>query len=475
LYHCSSAGKSLKVIKIFTTGVKELDEFLKGSLEPSSMIVIAGHPGAGKTTLASKICYENALRGHKCLYASFQEDKEKLFRHMKSFGIDFELLETRGLIKHIHLPITTNIDDAVEAVNSAITSGNFQVIVVDSINALLQAASDDAARRAWLQNYFYQLSRLINGLVVLVAEIALGEEQVGPRSIEFIADAVLILRHEIENNLLVRKLEIRKARGTALNIARIPFSITERRGIELYPPPIIEKIPGLGAKVDIVCKALKNIIGDVFKGEIIYIAYPPDIRPVLHLPLLIGIAVANNLKIQLISYLYPPDSIKFIISDALETAGLDELTAKKAVKKYVTVSSLNPFAYGIEELAIREISLIRRDAGIVAFHGTELFAGIMEKDLDKYIRALYNELNYLRKTGKVIVRYGRVLYEKLYSINANLADIIVRFYAEKNESQYEVKMMVSGKGRKPVELAENDTQECLEEIAALVRERLKNT
>ncbi|MEM1800692.1 MAG: ATPase domain-containing protein, partial [Desulfurococcaceae archaeon] len=57
----------------FVTGIEGLNELFKGAINQPYMIVIAGHPGSGKTTLASKICYSNALLGYKCIYVTFYE------------------------------------------------------------------------------------------------------------------------------------------------------------------------------------------------------------------------------------------------------------------------------------------------------------------------------------------------------------------------------------------------------------------
>lgn len=46
----------------FTMGVDELNALI-GEIVPPYTILIEGHPGAGKTTLGSSICYHNALRG----------------------------------------------------------------------------------------------------------------------------------------------------------------------------------------------------------------------------------------------------------------------------------------------------------------------------------------------------------------------------------------------------------------------------
>jgi len=61
----------------FIYGVEGLDKLLSGTLRPSTLTVISGHPGSGKTTLTSTICYANALKGRKCLYISFQEDRRR--------------------------------------------------------------------------------------------------------------------------------------------------------------------------------------------------------------------------------------------------------------------------------------------------------------------------------------------------------------------------------------------------------------
>ena len=83
----------------FTLGVIELDRILRDAIQPGTLLVISGHPGSGKTTLASTICYVNALQGKKCLYISFQESKEKLYVNMARLGLNLEEIERRGVVE----------------------------------------------------------------------------------------------------------------------------------------------------------------------------------------------------------------------------------------------------------------------------------------------------------------------------------------------------------------------------------------
>ena len=65
----------------FVFGIKDLDDFLPGVLYRGSTVVVASHPGAGKTTFATIICYSNArYNNKKCLYLSFQEPKRSYIR-----------------------------------------------------------------------------------------------------------------------------------------------------------------------------------------------------------------------------------------------------------------------------------------------------------------------------------------------------------------------------------------------------------
>ncbi|MEM1816509.1 MAG: ATPase domain-containing protein, partial [Desulfurococcaceae archaeon] len=227
--------------KTFTTGIESLDRLI-GAIRAPYTILVAGHPGAGKTTLASTICYHNALKGRKCLYVTFYEDKDKLYSYMKKLGMPLSEVESKGLMRFLKLPAIHDVDSVVDVLNKNVIEG-FDLIVIDSITVLLEAVKDHTEKRAWLLNYFYQLPILVNGLLVLVSELPFGEERLGLGSIEFVVDAILILKHRVEDRLLLRLLEIRKARGAPIHVAEVPFTIAEGRGLLVYTQPVLEELP----------------------------------------------------------------------------------------------------------------------------------------------------------------------------------------------------------------------------------------
>jgi len=69
------------------------------------LVVVAGHPGAGKTTLASYMCYYVMQRGERCLYISFQEDGDRLYKQLYNIGLDFKRFEDLKQHTFIKLPV----------------------------------------------------------------------------------------------------------------------------------------------------------------------------------------------------------------------------------------------------------------------------------------------------------------------------------------------------------------------------------
>ncbi len=450
-------------------GIDDLDKFYGDVLHPGSMIVIAGHPGSGKTTLASSICYTNALKGHKCLYISLQEPKEKLFGVMKSLGIDLEDIELKGLLRFIKLPIILDIND-IEDISRSLLEYRPSIVVIDSINALLQSVKDDA-KRAWLQNYFYEISKVINGIIILIAEVPWGEEKIQLGSIEFVSDAIFILKHKVERGILNRIIEIRKARGAPITLAEIPFSITQDIGLKVWMPPLLEEIPPAEIELRLPCRLLEKILGHLHKGHVVYIEYPAHARIVDNAALILGILAVNNLKAIVISYKYSPETAIDIIDRVyrmLSTAP-DENAIKKFINENIILKSYNPFAYGVYRLLSEELTLIKRMLTIdsIIFHGVELPALVEPKHV--YIPMLYNQLNVFRKQGVLVFRMASYINEEWHNIFSTISDVVIRFKLTKPiNGKYRYRLYVWRRGSHPYMITYDEFQECLKETCKTI-------
>ncbi|MEM1526294.1 MAG: ATPase domain-containing protein [Ignisphaera sp.] len=449
----------------FVFGVNGLDRMLMGVLDPPSMLVIAGHPGAGKTTLASSICYANALKGFKCLYISFQEDKEKLYKNMKNLNIDLERIEFQGNLKFARFPVALSVDDVVLEISNLILSYNPRLIIVDSMNVFLSGLVGNEVKRAWLQNYFYELSKQINGVVVLVSELPFGEERLQLGAIEFIADAILILKHRVERGLLIRSLEIRKIRGAPLHVAEVPFMIVEGVGLYVQPMEIPLMIPSEATELDVVCSELKKVIRSVRLGEIAYVSYPPDARIVEIgiAPVLLAFAIANNLKIMIISFKYSAETFRNIFVEQIINLGIEKDIATKIVDEYVEFIGINPFAvppgyYPTPSLQ-RPVYI-----DVVVFHGPE--ARYISMKYRDYITRFFDVITRLKSERKLNITLAARISKKQYNSDTSFSDVVIKIGFTKNGKAY---IKVWRKGGNIYKLTINEIETCYSEVAEKIK------
>ncbi|MDK6028697.1 ATPase domain-containing protein [Ignisphaera sp. 4213-co] len=401
-----------------------LGDFVK---EPR-LIVVAGHPGAGKTTLASIICLHAMQTNEKCLYMSFQEDKNRLFKQLAGVGIALDYFDAKGLLRFIKLPIPGDEEAVHIFMNEmlkSISDFNPRIIVIDSITALFKGLRDDVKIRGYLQNLFWELQKIVLGSIVMVVEVALGQEYPSLGDIEFIADAILILKHRIDEGLIERFMEIRKIRGRELLVAEIPFSIRGVQGIVLHPPVIPREIKSI-AKSHLKLKRVNNEyeFEEVRKPvHVTLIEFTPQILPSTCLLLSILMHAPRNEKILIISYKHSEDELKHYIIDVFRKYA-DEETIERVLNRIV-IRAVNPLAYSIYERTAMELSLVDEvKPGAVVFYNSSLPL-MLESNKERYLRTLFNETLALKSRGVEVILAEAKSPPELSTIKRMLADSMI--------------------------------------------------
>jgi len=91
-------------IRSLKTGVPGLDEVLGGGLPEYAFSMIAGGPGAGKTTLVQQFTFANATPERPALYITvLGEPTLKLLRHQQQFSF----FDVDRIGKDIHFVISS--------------------------------------------------------------------------------------------------------------------------------------------------------------------------------------------------------------------------------------------------------------------------------------------------------------------------------------------------------------------------------
>jgi circadian clock protein KaiC len=355
-------GLDMSSTTTFKFGVEGLDEYYPGVLIPGTLLVIAGHPGSGKTSMAAQLCHANALNGRRCLYVSTQETEEKFLKFMARFGFNFELLTASGYFRFLRLPLISSedaLDGVLESITSAILEFNPSIVVVDSINPMTKVIVSDARRRALLQNYFYNIAFDIKGLVVLIAEVPLGRTTIEESGdVEFVADGIIILRHELRNGLVARRMEIRKLRGAPLELSELPFTITAYNGIVALVPPRT-KSSRRGEELRryrVECKPLEEAVGEFIGGDVILVAGAPhELTWGSVLKWISRIAFESKTNMTIVSYRGSEEDVRRVLKEIK----LGEPTLGDVLEK-TSVTTLNPTLLSPEALFSLELEHLNK-------------------------------------------------------------------------------------------------------------------
>jgi circadian clock protein KaiC len=219
------------------TGIDGFDNLIEGGFPRGDLILLAGHPGSGKTMFSSQFLYTGATKyGEPGIYASFAENREAFLRNMQRSKMDFESLEQKNLFKFIDFVTVREqaIDAALAAIMAEIDSLKARRLVIDSFSAMAQAFSEKIDARIVLHTVLGRMTRLSKVTTLLIAEKPIGSESLGGGMEEFVSDAVLVLTQSPERGHMRRHLDIIKMRGTGASRARLTYDITEQ-GIVMYP------------------------------------------------------------------------------------------------------------------------------------------------------------------------------------------------------------------------------------------------
>ena len=165
------------------TGIDELDDVLGGGLVAGSVNLLAGQPGIGKSTLLLQVAYLASVK-NKVLYVSAEESLQQVALRAERLGI-----ERNGLSL-----ATSSVSNDVA---STIASGEFDLVVVDSIQAIsVNEVSSAAGSVSQITNSTHLLSaaaKSTNTALVLVGHVTKEGSIAGPKVLEHIVDVVLQL------------------------------------------------------------------------------------------------------------------------------------------------------------------------------------------------------------------------------------------------------------------------------------------
>lgn len=192
---------SLETATARPTGVSELDRVLGGGLVPGVVVLLAGEPGVGKSTLLLEVAARRARDGATVLYVTGEESAGQVRLRAERTG---------GIAPHLFLSATGDLEEVaahVEAVDP-------ELLVVDSVQTVGTATVDGTpggvSQVRTVTTALVALAKQRDLPVVLIGHVTKDGAVAGPRTLEHLVDVVLSFEGERHSPLrLVRGLKNR--------------------------------------------------------------------------------------------------------------------------------------------------------------------------------------------------------------------------------------------------------------------------
>jgi circadian clock protein KaiC len=143
---------SISDAQLLSTGVAELDRILGGGIPARQILLVAGHPGSGKTILAGQIAFASAARGDPVVLATAaSEPHSKLIESLHGFGFfQRELLGREIVLLSVYPWLRKGVRETREMLLSSVRERRARVLVVDGLRSLQDAWRDESTLREFL-------------------------------------------------------------------------------------------------------------------------------------------------------------------------------------------------------------------------------------------------------------------------------------------------------------------------------------
>ncbi len=184
-----------------TSGVPELDRVLGGGLVPGAVVLLAGEPGVGKSTLLLEVAAQTARSGARALYVSGEESAAQVrLRADRCRGVHHELF----LAAETDLgAVLTHIDEVKPA-----------LLVIDSVQTIsadgVEGVPGGVTQVKEVAAAIVRMAKRRNIATVLVGHVTKDGSIAGPRVLEHLVDVVLHFEGERSSRLrMVRAIKNR--------------------------------------------------------------------------------------------------------------------------------------------------------------------------------------------------------------------------------------------------------------------------
>lgn len=169
-------------VKRLLTGIADLDTVLGGGILPAGVMLLAGQPGIGKSTLLMQVA-AHVSEQYAVLYVSGEESASQVKLRATRLGA------TSG--DDLQFVASTSADD----IAATIRSGQYKLVIIDSIQTLsleeIASAPGTVSQITNSSNVIIRAAKASGAAVILVGHVTKEGSIAGPKVLEHLVDVVL--------------------------------------------------------------------------------------------------------------------------------------------------------------------------------------------------------------------------------------------------------------------------------------------
>jgi len=169
-------------VRRLPTGIADLDAVLGGGILPAGVMLLAGQPGIGKSTLLMQVA-AHVSEQYAVLYVSGEESASQVKLRATRLGA------TSG--DDLQFVASTSADD----IAATIRSGQYKLVIIDSIQTLsleeIASAPGTVSQITNSSNVIIRAAKASGAAVILVGHVTKEGSIAGPKVLEHLVDVVL--------------------------------------------------------------------------------------------------------------------------------------------------------------------------------------------------------------------------------------------------------------------------------------------
>ncbi len=208
------------------TGITGFDDIVQGGLIPNRVYIVAGPPGAGKTTFGIHFLVQGAKEGERGLYVSLTEDPRNIIEDMSTFTFNIKRYTLGGLILFVDMgPLSiqylnviknrdkmksTYAEEVFKKISALVQMKGVKRIVIDSVLTLRYGSGKEDEQNREIARFFRSLKDLKATTLILSEMTDLSNYS--PE--HYMAHGVIFLHNFLNGNTMTRALQVIKMRGT---------------------------------------------------------------------------------------------------------------------------------------------------------------------------------------------------------------------------------------------------------------------